>query len=118
LQLALTHGAWGFPEDTGGKTRGWDTISEIKKGDIVVVVHDFQIEPSVTVSHATQESQNKRISAHLASAAEHTQGVEASPKQTKEIGSSYRPKRSTISRSRRRPCPEAELHPPSLQEAS
>jgi len=45
LEIALQHGVWGFPESDAGVTRGWTAISEIKRGDIVVVVHEFRTAP-------------------------------------------------------------------------
>lgn len=49
FHLALEHGVWGFPESGSGRTRGWSSILEVKKGDIVVAIHDFKFDKSVAV---------------------------------------------------------------------
>ncbi len=45
LKIAMQRGVWGFSEGKTGNTRGWASISEVKKGDIVIVVHNFTADP-------------------------------------------------------------------------
>jgi hypothetical protein len=47
LQIALQNGVWGFPESNKKITRGWASISQIKRGDIVVVIHNFTADAGV-----------------------------------------------------------------------
>jgi hypothetical protein len=47
LEIALGKGVWGFPESGRHVTRGLSSISQIKRGDIVVVVHNFTADETV-----------------------------------------------------------------------
>ena len=47
FQKAILKGTWGFPEKN---TRGLEKIMQLKKGDIVVFVHNWQSDPNIKVS--------------------------------------------------------------------
>ena len=47
LSKAMPKGTWGFPEKN---TRGLDRIMQLKKGDIVVIVHNWKSSPDIKVT--------------------------------------------------------------------
>lgn len=60
LAIAMHHGVWGFPEGEKGRTRGWASISQVRQGDIVVVVHNFTALPGVGATGGRLSSEQYR----------------------------------------------------------
>jgi len=48
--IALQRGVWGFPANNKGVTRGLPKISQIKKGDMVIVLRNWTADPDIKVT--------------------------------------------------------------------